>query len=302
MTCPNCTSLKADYITLSARFDRVLAERDKWHAEYDNLAKFATQYERERDVARGDRDDLCELLKAAEARAEECDKLQRRLGIRDEAYDDLLDAQIHEIKQRQAAEARADLERRAGEIAVRSRDDEADKRRAAEAERDRLAEALRALWDEDAFGPHPALIDTPEPKPAPHEKRNSLAKALQEVRAELRGRFVVCQSDTNQIVCTLCGGLGQLAQHRTDCVIARIDAVLTDTHEPATCEKCNRLAEALREARSILDEMLPDATMLANKAESMDWGDVSDRGCDLVFNIERCHKALADTPEPEQKL
>jgi hypothetical protein len=28
---------------------------------------------------------------------------------------------------------------------------------------------------------------------------------------------------------------------------------------------------------------------------------VSDRGCDLVFNIERCHKALADTPEPEKK-
>jgi hypothetical protein len=49
---PNCTSLKADYITLSARFDRVLAERDKWREEYDNLAKFATQYERERDEAR----------------------------------------------------------------------------------------------------------------------------------------------------------------------------------------------------------------------------------------------------------
>jgi hypothetical protein len=68
--CTNCTRLSVEIAQLCEDKLIIAAERDKWHFEYDNLAKFATQYERERDVARGDRDDLCELLKAAEARAE----------------------------------------------------------------------------------------------------------------------------------------------------------------------------------------------------------------------------------------
>jgi chromosome segregation ATPase len=137
MTCPNCTSLKADYTTLSARFDRVLAERDKWHAEYDNLAKFATQYETERDAA-----------------------VSQLSAVQDE----LADA----ITERNAAEARAEELRH-----ERDREREASNRIHAETmrrfgetqrDRDRLAEALRALWDEDAFGPHPALTNTHEPE------------------------------------------------------------------------------------------------------------------------------------------
>jgi hypothetical protein len=50
MTCPRCMSLKADYITLSARFDRVIAERNEWKAKYDNLYKLLKEAEARADT------------------------------------------------------------------------------------------------------------------------------------------------------------------------------------------------------------------------------------------------------------
>jgi hypothetical protein len=50
MACDNCKRLEADYITLSARFDRVLAERNEWKAKYDNLYKLLKEAEARADT------------------------------------------------------------------------------------------------------------------------------------------------------------------------------------------------------------------------------------------------------------
>jgi len=72
-----------------------------------------------------------------------------------------------------------------------------------------------------------------------------------------------------------------------------------EARERAEAER-DGLKKAVRDARAILDEMLPDAIFMSNAHASTDYGDVSDRGCDLVFNIERCHKALAAVPARRQ--
>jgi hypothetical protein len=133
--CTNCTRLSVEIAQLCEDKLIIAAERDKWHFEYDNLAKFATQYERERDVARGDRDDLCELLKAAEARAEEAEaKATLYAASLDKGgWDDL----ARDLREKlAAAEARA-------ESLLRLCDNKCVALDKTAAQRNRLAEALR---------------------------------------------------------------------------------------------------------------------------------------------------------------
>ncbi len=53
-------------------------------------------------------------------------------------------------------------------------------------------------------------------------------------------------------------------------------------------------------AKKALAAAVPDATMLANKAEGMDWGEVSDRGCDVLYFIEQALRALAAAERVER--
>jgi hypothetical protein len=142
--CTNCTRLSVEIAQLCEDKLTIAAERDKWHFEYDNLAKFATQYERERDVARGDRDDLCELLKAAEARAEEWEaKATLYAASLDKGgWDDL----ARDLREKlTAAEARAEEAAKERDFFDAERQREIEERYEIQAERDRLAEALRNL-------------------------------------------------------------------------------------------------------------------------------------------------------------